>query len=61
MSAIAVEAAKKLAAREAVDKFVKNGFKLGIGSGSTVVYAVERIAERVKTENLQVFIKKMKF
>ncbi|CAG5113388.1 Oidioi.mRNA.OKI2018_I69.chr2.g7499.t1.cds [Oikopleura dioica] len=48
-----VEAAKRLAARSAVDAFVKNGFKLGIGSGSTVVYAVERIAERARAENLQ--------
>ena len=49
-----VEAAKRLAARAAVDAFVKNGFNVGIGSGSTVVYAVERIAERVKAEKLQV-------
>ena len=43
-----VEAAKRLAARAAVDAFVRNGHKVGIGSGSTVVYAVERIAEMVK-------------
>jgi len=42
-----------LAARAAVDTFVKNGFNVGIGSGSTVVYAVERIAERVKAESLK--------
>jgi len=48
-----VEAAKKLAARAAVDSFVKTGYNLGIGSGSTVVYAVERIAERVKNEHLK--------
>jgi len=47
-----VEAAKRLAARAAVDNFVKDGFRIGIGSGSTVVYAVERIAERVKAESL---------
>ena len=47
-----VEAAKRLAARAAVDNFVKDGFRVGIGSGSTVVYAVERIAERVKAESL---------
>jgi ribose 5-phosphate isomerase A len=28
--------------------------KLGIGSGSTVVYVVERIVERVRGEKLQV-------
>ena len=49
-----VEAAKRLAARAAVDAFVKNGHRVGIGSGSTVVYAVERIAERVKADKLEV-------
>jgi ribose 5-phosphate isomerase A len=27
---------------------------IGIGSGSTILYAIERLAERVKTEGLQV-------
>ena len=49
----AVETAKRLAARAAVDAFVKSGHRVGIGSGSTVVYAVERIAERVKEDNFQ--------
>jgi len=49
-----VEAAKRLAARAAVDAFIKNGHRVGIGSGSTVVYAVERIAERVKADKLEV-------
>lgn len=48
-----VEAAKRLAARAAVDAFIKNGHRVGIGSGSTVVYAVERIAERVKADKLE--------
>ena len=49
-----VEAAKRLAARAAVDAFIKNEHRVGIGSGSTVVYAVERIAERVKADKLEV-------
>jgi len=36
-----------------VDDHVKDGQVVGIGSGSTVVYAVERIAQRVKEENLK--------
>lgn len=32
----------------------QNGHAVGIGSGSTIVYAVERLAEKVKTENLKV-------
>jgi DNA-binding transcriptional regulator LsrR (DeoR family) len=39
-----VEAAKQKAAHAAVDEFVRNNMVLGVGSGSTVVYAVERYA-----------------
>lgn len=49
----ALESAKKIAAYKAVDDFVNNNFVIGIGSGSTVVYAVERLASRVKEENLK--------
>eukprot|EP00041_Stephanoeca_diplocostata_P020762 m.470988 g.470988 ORF g.470988 m.470988 type:complete len:254 (+) comp21657_c0_seq11:218-979(+) len=48
-----VAAGKKLAAYAAVDEVVKNNMVVGIGSGSTVVFAVERIAQRVKDERLQ--------
>ncbi|XP_002138261.2 ribose-5-phosphate isomerase [Drosophila pseudoobscura] len=45
---ISLDEAKKKAARTAVDEWVKEDTKIvGIGSGSTVVYAVQRIAERV--------------
>ncbi|KAM9981706.1 hypothetical protein ACTFIY_004004 [Dictyostelium cf. discoideum] len=36
---------KKVAAYKAVDDFVKDGCKIGIGSGSTIKYAVDRIKE----------------
>ncbi|KDO21278.1 ribose 5-phosphate isomerase A [Saprolegnia parasitica CBS 223.65] len=49
-----VEDAKRLAARAAVDEFVKSGDVVGIGSGSTVVYAAERLGERIKEEGLQI-------
>jgi len=48
-----IEEAKKLAAYQAVDNHVVDGV-IGIGSGSTVVYAVERIAHKVKNDNLKV-------
>ncbi|XP_060079837.1 ribose-5-phosphate isomerase-like [Ylistrum balloti] len=48
-----VEAGKRAAARAAVDNHLKTGQAVGIGSGSTIVFAVERIAERVKSEKLQ--------
>ncbi|WP_457558039.1 ribose 5-phosphate isomerase A [Candidatus Harpocratesius sp.] len=49
-----IEEAKKKAGYAAVDEFVQDHMILGIGSGSTVVYAVERLVQRVKKENLQV-------
>lgn len=38
----------------AVDQWVKSNTAIGVGSGSTVVFAVERLAQRVKTEGLRV-------
>ncbi|MHA2039516.1 MAG: ribose 5-phosphate isomerase A [Promethearchaeota archaeon] len=52
MSENLIEEGKKNAAFRAVEENVKRGMVLGIGSGSTVVYAVERIAELNKTQNL---------
>jgi ribose 5-phosphate isomerase A len=45
--------AKKNAGYAAVDDWVKDGMVVGIGSGSTIVYAVDRIAQRVKDEKLK--------
>ena len=47
-----IEIGKKNAAFKAVEENVKKGMILGIGSGSTVVYAVKKIAEINKTEDL---------
>ncbi|XP_042861493.1 ribose-5-phosphate isomerase-like [Penaeus japonicus] len=49
-----VESAKKAAAYKAVDTHITNDNRVGIGSGSTVVYAVERLAERVHKDGLKV-------
>lgn len=49
-----LESAKKIAAYKAVDEYVKNNSVIGIGSGSTVIYAIHRLAERMKEENLNV-------
>ncbi|KAG6923756.1 ribose 5-phosphate isomerase A, partial [Chelydra serpentina] len=48
------EEAKRAAAWAAVDNHVKNNQVLGIGSGSTIVPVVHRLAERVKQENLNI-------
>jgi len=47
-----IELGKKNAANKAVEENVKTGMILGIGSGSTVVYAVEKIAEINKAKNM---------
>ncbi|XP_017889407.1 ribose-5-phosphate isomerase [Ceratina calcarata] len=49
-----LENAKKIAAYKAVDEYVKNNSVIGIGSGSTVIYAIHRLVERTKEENLNV-------
>jgi hypothetical protein len=45
-----VEQAKRLAARTAIDEYVKTGMSVGVGSGSTIVYGIQRLAERVHGE-----------
>ena len=52
MSENLIEEGKKNAAIKAVEEHVKKGMVLGIGSGSTVVYAVEKIAELDRNRNL---------
>lgn len=54
VSTMSLEAAKKLAAFKAIDDYVHDKMVLGIGSGSTIVYAVERLKERVKDEQLDI-------
>lgn len=51
---MSLEAAKKTAAYQAVNDWIKDNTVIGIGSGSTVVYAVDRLKERVIAEKLNV-------
>ncbi|KAJ7988842.1 hypothetical protein DPEC_G00313380 [Dallia pectoralis] len=48
------EEAKKLAGYAAVDNHVKDNHVVGVGSGSTIVFAVDRLAERVRQEKLNI-------
>ncbi|XP_076831036.1 ribose-5-phosphate isomerase isoform X2 [Brachyhypopomus gauderio] len=48
------EEAKRRAAYAAVNTHIQNNHVVGVGSGSTIVYAVDRLAERVKQEKLGV-------
>ncbi|MFX1443648.1 MAG: ribose 5-phosphate isomerase A [Promethearchaeota archaeon] len=52
MSENLIELGKKNAAEKAVDENIKKNMILGVGSGSTVVYAVKRIAEINKQNDL---------
>jgi len=52
MSENLIEKSKKNAAIKAVEENIKAGMVLGIGSGSTVIYAVEKIAELNEESNL---------
>jgi ribose 5-phosphate isomerase A len=48
-----IQEAKKNAALEAV-KHVQDGFIVGLGSGTTVAFAIEALGERIKKENLKI-------
>ena len=48
-----IQEAKRKAALEAV-KHVKDGFIVGLGSGSTAAFAIEALGERMKHEKLHV-------
>ena len=52
MSNELIELGKKNAANKAVEENIEAGMILGIGSGSTVVYAVKKIAEINKAKNM---------
>jgi ribose 5-phosphate isomerase A len=48
-----LEESKRIAAREAV-KHVRDGFIVGLGSGSTAAYAIEGIGRRISREKIHV-------
>ncbi len=48
-----MEEAKRKAALEAV-KHVKDGFVVGLGSGSTAAYAIKALGEKIKRERLSI-------
>lgn len=49
-----VESAKDSAAARAVTEHVYDGCRLGVGSGSTVVYAVKHLTELVRSSGFKV-------
>lgn len=51
---MSMETAKKLAAERAVLDNIRDKIVMGIGSGSTIVYAVDKIAEMTHGEDLDI-------
>lgn len=51
---MSLDNAKRLAATNAVNEHVRDGMVLGVGSGSTIVFAVERLKERIQSEQLNI-------
>ena len=49
----AIDVSKRSAGRRAAD-FVSNGQVVGLGTGSTVYFTLERLAERIREENLEI-------
>ena len=47
-----IDEGKKAAAFEAVDQHVTSNMSVGIGSGSTIVFAVDRLAQLTKNGTL---------
>eukprot|EP01068_Selenidium_serpulae_P004051 Selendium_serpulae@DN3396_c0_g1_i1.p1 len=44
---------KKLCGYQAVDRYVKSGMTLGLGTGSTVHFSIQRIGEKLKSGELE--------
>jgi ribose 5-phosphate isomerase A len=44
---------KKMVGYKAVDDYVKSGMVIGLGTGSTAYYAVERVGEKLKSGELK--------
>lgn len=51
---MSLEAAKKAAAERAIKENVTNKMVVGIGSGSTIVYGVSKLAEMVVANNMDI-------
>lgn len=52
-SAVSQDELKKLVGYKAVDDYVKSGMVVGLGTGSTAYYAVERVGEKLKSGELK--------
>jgi ribose 5-phosphate isomerase A len=48
-----IDKAKQLAGYKAVDDFVKSGMVVGLGTGSTAAFAVERVGQKIKSGELK--------
>jgi len=52
MQALSQDELKKMVGYKAVDDYVKSGMVVGLGTGSTAFYAVERVGQKLKSGEL---------
>jgi len=52
VSALSQDELKKMVGYKAVDDYVKSGMKVGLGTGSTAAFAVERLGMLLKSGEL---------
>jgi ribose 5-phosphate isomerase A len=48
-----IDGLKKLLGYQAVDRYVKDGMRLGLGTGSTAIWAARRVGERIAEGSLR--------
>ena len=53
MAAVSQDELKKQVGYKAVDDYVKSGMVVGLGTGSTAYFAVERVGEKLKSGELK--------
>merc|ERR1719401_893912 len=53
MAALSQDELKKMVGYKSVDDYVKSGMVVGLGTGSTAYYAVERVGEKLKSGELK--------
>lgn len=49
-----MENQKMLVAKYAIDHYIKSNMNLGIGTGTTIYYAIKYLSEKLKSGNLKI-------
>lgn len=49
-----MENQKILVAKHAIDHYIKSNMNLGIGTGTTIYYAIKYLSEKIKSGSLKI-------